>query len=130
MSTTHTRNEVYWLERGKIAIGTGSETTDTVTGPTGDLTVTLYVTKNGDKFVSEDTGDSGNIGYLEEPNIAEEWHEALVNYAIAKGFETNQATLKPAGYFMTRYNEQIVECKKDKQKLNDDSSYGIYGDQF
>ena len=47
MSTTHTRNEVYWLERGGIAIGTNNESTNAVTGPAGSLTVTLYVIKNG-----------------------------------------------------------------------------------
>ena len=130
MSTTHTRDEIYWLERGGIAIGTGSETTDTVTGPTGDLTVTIYVIKNGDTFVDSDSGGSGQIGYLEEPDIPEEWHEALVNFAISKGYEMNPATIQPAGYFMTRYGESVMECKKDKSKLNDDSGYGIYGDQF
>lgn len=60
MSTTHTRDEIYWLERGGIAIGTGSETTATVTGPTGDLNVTIYVIKNGDTFVNNDSGGSGS----------------------------------------------------------------------
>lgn len=130
MSTTHTRDEIYWLERGGIAIGTGSETTATVTGPTGDLNVTIYVIKNGDTFVNNDSGGSGQIGYLEEPDIPEEWHEALVNYAVSKGYEMNPQTIQPAGYFMQRYGESVMECKKDKAKLNDDSSYGIFGEQF
>ena len=130
MSTTHTRNEVYWLERGGVAIGTNSETTGSVTGPTGDLTVTIYAIKNGDTFVTDDSGGNCQIGYLEEPDIPEEWHEALVNFAVSKGYELNANTIQNAGYFMTRYNESIVQCKKDKQKLNDDSGYGIYGDQF
>ena len=130
MSTTHTRDEVYWLERGGIAIGTGSETTDNITGPTGDLTVTIYVVKNGDNFINADSGASGQIGYLEEPDIPEEWHESLVNYAISKGYEMTPNTISNAGYFMKRYNESVTECKKDKQKLNDESGYGIYGEQF
>ena len=130
MSTTHTRNEIYWLERGGIAIGTSSETTGTVTGPTGDLGVTIYVIKNGDKFVSDDSGGEGQIGYLESPDIPEEWHEALVNFAISKGYELNPATIQNAGYFMQIYGETVMECKKDKAKLNDDSGYGIYGEQF
>ena len=130
MSTTHTRDEIYWLERGGIAIGTGSETTNTVTGPTADLTVTLYVIKNGDTFVNSDSGGTGQIGYLEEPDIPEEWHEGLLNYAIAKGYEMNPATIQPAGYFMKRYTDLVTECKKTSHKGPDDSGYGIYGDQF
>ena len=130
MSTTHTRDEIYWLERGGIAIGTGSETTATVTGPTGDLNITIYVIKNGDTFVNSDSGGSGQIGYLEEPDIPEEWHEALVNYAVSKGYEMNPSTIQPAGYFMQRYTEVVTECKKTAHKGPDDSGYGIYGDQF
>ena len=130
MSTTHTRDEIYWLERGGIAIGTGSETTATVTGPAGDLNITIYVIKNGDTFVNSDSGGSGQIGYLEEPDIPEEWHEALVNYAVSKGYEMSPSTIQPAGYFMQRYGETVMECKKYKAKLNDDSSYGIFGEQF
>jgi len=130
MSTTHTRDEIYWLERGGIAIGTGSETTATVTGPAGDLNVTIYVIKNGDTFVNSDSGGSGQIGYLEDPDIPEEWHEALVNYAVSKGYEMNPSTIQNAGYFMQRYGETVMECKKDKAKLNDDSSYGVFGEQF
>ena len=76
MSSTHTRNEVWWIERGGIAIGTSSELTDAITGPVADLTVTLYVVKNGDTFIESDSGLTGQIGYLEEPDIPEEWHEA------------------------------------------------------
>ena len=47
-----------------------------------------------------------------------------------KGYEMTPNTISNAGYFMQRYNESVTECKKDKQKLNDDSGYGIYGDQF
>ena len=130
MSTTHTRNEVYWLERGGIAIGTNSESTNTVTGPAGDLTVTLYVIKNGDEFITEDSGSTGQIGYLEEPDIPEEWHEAILNYAISKGYELEPSTIQQAGYFMTRYNEVVSEAKKTSHRGLDGSGYGIYGDQF
>ena len=130
MSTTHTRNEVWWIERGGIAIGTRSETSDQITGPTGDLTVTLYVVKNGDTFIESDTGVANQMGYLEAPDIAEEWHEALLAFVIGKGYEMNPETLSNAGYFMTKYNEYIAECKRTSHKGLDGSGYGIYGEQF
>ena len=130
MSSTHTRNEVWWIERGGIAIGTSSELTDAITGPVADLTVTLYVVKNGDTFIESDSGLTGQIGYLEEPDIPEEWHDAILNYAVAKGYELNPEGMSQAGYFMTRYNELVSECKKSSHKGVDGSSYGIYGEQF
>ena len=130
MSTTHTRNEVWWVERGGIAIGTRSETTDAITGPADSLRVTIYVIKNGDTFIEGDGGLVGQIGYLEEPDISEEWHEALLDYAIAKGYELKPESISTSGFFMTRYNEKVLECKKTSHKGLDGSGYGIYGDQF
>ncbi len=130
MSTTHTRNEVWWIERGGIAIGTSSETSESITGPVGDLTVTLYVIKNGDTFIESDSGLAGQIGYLEEPDLPEEWHEAILNYAIGKGYELRPDSIPQAGYYMTRYNELVSEAKRSAHKGIDGSSYGIYGDQF
>ena len=130
MSTTHTRNEIWWLERGGIAIGNRSETTDAITGPTGGLTITLYTIKNGDTFIEDESGLTGQIGYLEEPDIPEEWHDAILSYAIAKGYELEPSTIQQAGYFMSRYNELVMECKKSAHKGVDGSGYGIYGEQF
>lgn len=130
MSTTHTRNETWWIERGGIAIGTSSENSDAITGPSGGLTVTLYVIKNGDTFISSDSGSTGQIGYLEEPDIPEEWHEAILNYAIGKGYELEPSTIQQAGYFMTRYNEVVTEAKKTSHRGLDGSGYGIYGEQY
>ena len=130
MSTTHTRNEVWWIERGGIAIGTRSEVTGKIVGPTGDLTVTLYVVKNGDTFIEAESGLTGQIGYLEEPDIPEEWHDAILNYAVAKGYELEPTTIQQTGYFMQRYNELVSECKRSAHKGLDGSGYGVYGEQF
>ena len=112
MSTTHTRNEIYWLERGGVAIGTNSETTGSVTGPTGDLTVTIYAIKNGDTFVTDESGGNGQIGYLEEPDIPEEFRHAVVAKAIQRGYELNPDTLTTASYWERQYNLGVIEGKR------------------
>ena len=61
----------------------------------------------------------------ESPAIPEEFHDALAQYAIAKGYELNPATLQAAQYFNNEWEMCIREGKKYANKGRDGSGYHI-----
>ena len=133
VTTIWNRDEVWWNERGGIAIATRSDTSTTkFVGPTGDLTVTVFVIKNANTLVDSDVGLSGQTGYSDSPDIPEEWHEAIVNFAISKGYEMlpQGQGISQAGYFRSRYDETVREAKKDANRNQDGSNFTVVGSEF
>ena len=56
--------------------------------------------------------DLTGIGITESPSIPEEFHEAIVDYAIMKGYEMSPEGLQSAQYFKVNFKEQVAEGKK------------------
>ena len=88
MAYNKTKDEVYWLERDGIAIAkanvSGVSPATEYTGPAADKTVTIFAIKSDENFVASGTG----IIMTESPAIPDEFHDALAQYAIMKGYET------------------------------------------
>ena len=61
----------------------------------------------------------------ESPSIPEEFHDALADYAIAKGYETKPQLLQQAVYFKNNWREAISEAKKYANKGKDGTGYHI-----
>ena len=116
--------KVYWIERDAIAI---AETSDlkTYKNVTEEKTVTLFCIKEDEDFISADSGTG--IGMLEEPNIPDEFHEALAYKVIQQGYERKPEAIQLAVYFGQQFQEQIREAKKSANKEYDGSTYHIKG---
>ena len=127
MAYNKTKDEVYWLERDGIAIAkhnvTGNSPASEYTGPEGSKTVTIFAIKNDENFVASGTG----ITMTESPAIPDEFHDALAQYAIMKGYETKPEAIQMAGYFRQQWEMCIREGKKYANTGRDGSSINIKG---
>ena len=127
MAYNRTKDEVYWLERDGIAIAkhnvTGNSPASEYTGPEGSKTVTIFAVKNDENFVASGTG----ITMTESPAIPDEFHDALAQYAIMKGYETKPEAIQMAGYFRQQWEMCIREGKKYANTGRDGSSLSIKG---
>jgi len=79
------------------------------------------VNQNAGETILASTGDATptnltGIGITESPSIPEEFHEAIVDYAIMKGYEMSPEGLASAQYFKTNFKEQVMEGKKYSTK--------------
>ena len=127
MAYNRTKDEVYWLERDGIAIAkhnvTGNSPASEYTGPEGSKTVTIFAIKSDENFVASGTG----ITMTESPAIPDEFHDALAQYAIMKGYETKPEAIQMAGYFRQQWEMCIREGKKYAYTGRDGSSLSIKG---
>ena len=127
MAYNRTKDEVYWLERDGIAIAkhnvTGNSPASEYTGPAADKTVTIFAIKNDENFVASGTG----IIMTESPAIPDEFHDALAQYAIMKGYETKPEAIQMAGYFRQQWEMCIREGKKYANTGRDGASLSIKG---
>ena len=127
MAYNKTKDEVYWLERDGIAIAkanvSGVSPATEYTGPAADKTVTIFAIKNDENFVASGTG----ITMTESPAIPDEFHDALAQYAIMKGYETKPEAIQMAGYFRQQWEMCIREGKKYANTGRDGASLSIKG---
>jgi hypothetical protein len=127
MAYSRTKDEVYWIERDGIAIAThnvtGNSPASEFTGPTGSKTVTIFAVKNDENFVASGTG----IILTESPSIPDEFHDALAQYAIMKGYETKPESIQMAQYFRSQWEMCVREGKKYANTGRDGSSMNIKG---
>ena len=115
--------KVWWTERDSIGLAMKSDTDSSSDYISIDeaKTVTVHVVKHDENFVVSGTG----IALAESPAIPDEFHDALANYAIARGYELNPQTIQAAQYFDAKWLEAIREGKKYANKDRDGSSYHI-----
>ena len=125
----------WWVERDKLGLASKSSTDtnkDYVSiGVGGTDNVTIHAVLKDEKFVATTGGDgSGGIRLNEKPNIPEEFHESLANFAIAKGYEMNAETLNQAVYFRKLVTDEIKEAKKYANKGRVGDGYTIIGRDY
>mgnify|MGYP003132198602 CR=1 FL=1 len=131
---TNALKKVWWVERDSIGIASSSDTDETATYVSvGEVkTVNVHAVKHDEDFVATTGGDgSGGIRMDEEPAIPSEFHDALAQYAIAKGYELSPEGLQSAAYFRNLWNMCVNEAK---QYANQDrlggQSYSIQQHDF
>lgn len=126
MATTERTNalkKVWWTERDAIAIATQSDS-DTSTdylSVSEVKTVNVHAVKRDEDFVASGTG----ITLAESSAIPNEFHDALAQFAIMKGYETKPETIQMAQYFRNQWEMCIREAKKYANKGRDGSGYHI-----
>ena len=74
-------------------------------------TIRLHVIKKAGRV-----GDEGNSGGLvsltDIPELPSQFHEALVHYAIFKGYERSSEGLENAAYFKAEYQRNIIDGRR------------------
>tara|TARA_R100000406_G_scaffold75408_1_gene55840 strand:- start:671 stop:1066 length:396 start_codon:yes stop_codon:yes gene_type:complete len=109
------RQWVWWTERGAIWIGYYDENKtdeeqftspdDTVAGK--DITVFYY--KKSDHFTLPSASDAWES---QVPEIPEQFHDALVNKAIAIGYEKSPEGIPMAQYFNGKFEDDVKNGRK------------------
>tara|TARA_R110000744_G_scaffold47840_1_gene105002 strand:- start:245 stop:637 length:393 start_codon:yes stop_codon:yes gene_type:complete len=120
---TSALKHVWWIERDAIAIAKSSAI-DATTGYVSVSevkTVNVHAVRLDEDFVASGSG----ISMTESPAIPSEFHEALANYVIAKGYELKPELIRQAGYFRSLFNEDIREGKKYANKGRDGTAYAV-----
>jgi len=120
---TNALKHAWWIERDAIAIVKNSATNSTTNHVSVSEVkqVNVHAVKLDEDFVASGSG----ITLTEQPSIPAEFHEALANYAIAKGYELKPELIKMAGYFRSLFNDDIREAKKYANKGRDGTAYSI-----
>ena len=120
MAVYHSSGYIYWIERGKIAIGTTSNGGETVTPPstTGD-SIRLYVKE----VAPVDNGSGADIS--EFSKLPAQFHEALIARVLEKLYQGTSDGLQAAQYWRTIYEDHRVKAMKYANSRRNDSGVSI-----
>ena len=144
---------VWWVERDSVLLAYYSSATDKFTSPsTAGIKVTLFYIQRPDKFLlkgesPERDGFSSGDEYLgvtldsgtsvtdvtfwdQEPEIPEQFHEALIARVVANGYERKPETIQLATYFLSKYDNGVRECRKYSYRGRDGSQIVPMGQDF
>lgn len=132
---------VWWIEtnnafgvynpRLAIAKTTVTDNESSFTYATAGETVRIYGAVYDEAFVSADSPSlGGGIGMSDSPNIPSEYQEALVHYAVMKGYESKMGkepdAMQKSLYFKKYWDECIRMGKQGTNKdYLDNASYVI-----
>ena len=102
--------KVYWTERDAIGLAmvSDSDLSADYVSVNEVKTVTIHAVKKDENFVATTGTGSGGIRMGESPSVPEEFHDALADYAIAKGYETKPRFLQNAAYFKNNFRKNQV----------------------
>ena len=135
---------LWWLERDALHLGYYSADTDLFTSPSvAGTKVTIFYIQRPDKFLMpgeapERDGFEANDVYLNinldgstqlavadfDNQVAEvppQFHEAIINRAIARGYEKSVETIKLAQYFDAKYDMSLRDAKRYSSRGRDGS---------
>jgi len=136
---------LWWLERDALHLGYYSSDTDLFTSPTiAGVKVTIFYIQRPDKFLMpgegpERDGFEENDEYLnitldsnvqlavanfddQTAEVPPQFHEAIINRAIARGYEKSVETIKLAQYFDAKYDMSLRDAKRYSSRGRDGSS--------
>jgi len=89
------KDEVYWIERDKIAIAKLDRTATSIANEFHDTDAV-----------------TGKTGPTESPNIPAEFHEALTYYVLDRLYSINPQTIQVAGFWKTKFDDAIRSAKR------------------
>lgn len=120
------RDEVYWLERGKIAIATKSG--DSFTSPTTTLNFRVTAITHDFDFGATDAGTL--LGPSDPPNMPVQFHEALVAGVLEKMYAKTPEGVQLSQFWDQKYRQHVIEAKKYANTRNDGKAPSIKGYEF
>ena len=144
---------LWWLERDALHLGYYSADTDLFTSPSvAGTKVTIFYIQRPDKFLMpgetpERDGFEENDSYLgvsldssvemtagnfdnQVAEVPAQFHEAIINRAIARGYEKTVETIKLAQYFDAKYDMSLRDAKRYSSRGRDGSQITAKGMEF
>ena len=133
MAILHSSGYVWWIERGKLAIGTTSNGGVTVTPPsTASHIIRVYAKEmapidNGDGDGGElsDFSTGTDINLAEYSKLPEQYHEALIAKAMEKLYRKDVEGLSLSDYWSKVYRSIVVSAKQYANSRRQDSGFNI-----
>ena len=113
--STRVKEWVWWVEDNSILLGYYDESkTDAEKVASPDSTIAgqelrLFFNLKEDHF---DLPSASSTWGEQEPNFPAQFHDALVNKAIALGYERNPDTLQLAQYFNGKFEDDVKNGRK------------------
>tara|TARA_R100000479_G_scaffold174678_1_gene123554 strand:- start:204 stop:614 length:411 start_codon:yes stop_codon:yes gene_type:complete len=109
--TRTTKQYVYWFERDSIGIALYDplrSEKNRFTSVDAAFTITLFYHKKADHFK---TLDDNSAGMADQSELPGQFHQYLVDKAIALGYETKPEAIQLAPYFDNKFEKGIKEGK-------------------
>ena len=121
MAVLHSKGYVWWIERGKLALGTTSDYGVTVQSPT---TASEEIRVYG-KLKATAFGTGSSIDLTEESSIPPQFHEALVAKVMIKLYQNNPNSIQLAEYWRKVYQSHYIAGKKYANSNRLDTGFTI-----
>ena len=131
MGVLHSSGYVYWVERGKLAVGVTSNNGVTVTPPsTASHSIRLYVKEvapvdngSGTEISEFSTGTSINLA--EFSKLPAQFHEGLIAKVLEKLYQGTAEGLQAAQYWRTIYEDHRRKAMRYANSRRNDSGVSI-----
>jgi len=130
MGVLHGSGYVWWIERGKLSIGTTSDNGATVQPPsTAGYIIRVYgrevaqVQKDGSVATSFSTGTS--IDKDEYSLLPSQFHEALIAKVMVKLFRKDPEGVAFSQYWDEIYKKYMIEAKKYANQGRLDTGFNV-----
>ena len=131
MGILHSSGYVWWIERGKLAIGTTSDYGNTVSAPsTASHVIRVYGKEiatvdngSGAELTKFTTGASINLD--EYSKLPEQFHDALIAKVMEYLYRKDVEGLPLADYWSKVYMTHLIEAKKYANSRRLDTGFNI-----
>ena len=117
MGVLHSSGYVWWIERGKLAIGTTYDNGNTVSPPsTASHSIRVYgkevgqIQRDGSVSTSFSTGTS--IDKTEYSLLPSQFHEALIAKVMVKLYRKDPEGIAVSNFWDQVYKQHVIEAKK------------------
>ena len=131
MAVLNTEGWIWWVERGKLAIGTTSDNGNTVQPPkTASKIIRIYCKEvatvdNGSGTAIAEFSTGSSINTAQSSNLPEEYHEALVAKVMEKLYRTNPEGIQLSEYWRKVYKDYVISAKKYANSRRLDTGFTI-----
>ena len=131
MAELHSSGYVWWVERGKLAVGTSSDNGNTVKPPsTASDTIRIYGKEvapvdngSGTDIAEYTTGSSINLAQFSKLPV--QFHEAIIAKVMEKLYRKDVEGLQVSQYWTAVYDKYVREAKKYANSRRQDSGFSV-----
>ena len=121
MSVLNSKGWIWWIERGKLALGTTSNGGETVTPPTSSTagkTIRVYckefakIYRPGSGTDAAEFSMGTSIDLTEYSKLPAQFHEALIAKVMEKLYRKDVEGIQVAEYWRKVYKDFVIDAKK------------------
>ena len=121
MAVLNSKGWIWWIERGKLALGTTSNNGETVSPPSSSnngKTIRVYckefakIYRPGTDTDAAEFSLGASIDLTEYSKLPTQFHEALIAKVMEKLYRKDVEGIQVAEYWKKVYKDFVVEAKK------------------